>query len=76
MAPREEADTTELVDFELDLTAHELSRRAHVLEAVPDWDPIAVLEGERAAWELLMSDLDPEQRAIHRMLVEAGVLDA
>lgn len=65
-----------LVEFELDLTAHELDRRAHVLAAVPDWDPVAVLVEEQRAWALLMSDLDPGQRAVHRMLVEEGVLDA
>jgi hypothetical protein len=74
--PPPPAGDTELVEFTIDLTAHELARRGHVLAAIPDWDPIAVLAGEQRAWALLMSNLDPEQQAVHRMLVEAGVLDA
>lgn len=76
MTPRPDAHSDELLEFEIDLNAHELARREHVLAAMPDWDPIAVLADEKRAWELLMSNLDPEQQAVHRMLVEAGVLDA
>jgi hypothetical protein len=61
--------------FELDLTLDEVRRRVHVLAAVgPDWDPIAVLAGEEAAYALLYSDLDPEQQEIYERLVQAGVL--
>jgi hypothetical protein len=76
METQPEANKPPLFEFSIDLSAHELARREHVLAATPDWDPVAVLADEQAAWALLMSNLDPEQRAIHRMLVDAGVLDA
>ncbi|MET7650418.1 MULTISPECIES: DUF6400 family protein [unclassified Streptomyces] len=63
------------VDFSIDLGSHELLRRAHVLDAVgPDWDPVAALRGEEAAYELLYSGLDPEQQRMYDELVSAGVL--
>jgi hypothetical protein len=62
--------------FSWDLTAHELRRLSATLEGMPDWDPDGSLRMESAAYRLLMSDLDEEQQAIHRMLVEAGVLGA
>ncbi|MGI5441247.1 DUF6400 family protein [Streptomyces shenzhenensis] len=63
------------VDFTVDLTAHEVHRRAHVLEAIgADWDPVEVLRGEEAAYDLLYSGLDAEQQRIHDDLVAAGVL--
>ncbi|MFD9389335.1 DUF6400 family protein [Streptomyces sp. NPDC060000] len=62
-------------DFTIDLGSHELLRRAHVLDAVgPDWDPVAVLHGEEAAYELLYSGLDAEQQRMYDELVSAGVL--
>jgi hypothetical protein len=64
--------TTELV---LDLSAHELLRRAHVLDALgADWDPVAALRGEETAYELLYSGLDAEQLRVYDELVAAGVL--
>jgi hypothetical protein len=62
--------------FSWDLTSHELRRLSATLEGMPDWDPEGSLRMETEAYRLLMSDLDDEQRAIHRMLVEAGVLGA
>ncbi|NUP18655.1 MAG: hypothetical protein HOZ81_21740 [Streptomyces sp.] len=63
------------VEFSVDLSAHEMLRRAHVLDALgPDWDPVAVLRGEEEAYELLYSGLDAEQQRIHDELVAAGVL--
>ncbi|MER6531106.1 DUF6400 family protein [Streptomyces sp. NPDC001508] len=63
------------VDFTVDLTAHEAHRRAHVLAAVgPHWDPAEVLRGEEAAYDLLYSGLDEEQRRVYDDLVAAGVL--
>ncbi|MFF1452129.1 DUF6400 family protein [Streptomyces sp. NPDC058274] len=63
------------VGFAVDLTDHEVRRRAHVLEALgPDWDPIAVLRGEEAAYDLLYSGLDDEQQRLYEELVAAGVL--
>ncbi|WP_051967425.1 DUF6400 family protein [Kitasatospora mediocidica] len=67
----------QLVDFSVDLTADELRRRAEVVAALgPDWDPLAVLREERAAYALLYSGLDAEQQRLHDDLVAAGVLPA
>ena len=61
--------------FALDLTLDEARRRAAVLEAIgDDWDPVAVLAEEERAYDMLYSDLDPEQQRIYDELVEAGVL--
>ncbi|WP_055525546.1 DUF6400 family protein [Streptomyces graminilatus] len=63
------------VDFAVDLSSHELLRRAHVLDALgSDWDPVAVLRGEEAAYELLYSGLSAEQQRVYDELVLAGVL--
>ncbi|MFG3143900.1 DUF6400 family protein [Streptomyces sp. NPDC048243] len=64
-----------LVDFTVDLTAHEALRQAEVLAALgPDWDPIEALRGEEAARALLYSGLDAEQQRVYDDLVAAGVL--
>jgi hypothetical protein len=55
-----------------DLTAHEQSRLAAVLEAGA-FDPVAILEGEREAQALLYSNLDAKQLAVYDQLVRAGV---
>ncbi|MER6787358.1 DUF6400 family protein [Streptomyces sp. NPDC000658] len=72
-ADRPEAPpTSELV---VDLGAHEMLRRAHVLDALgPDWDPVAALQGEEAAYGLLYSGLSAEQQRVYDELVAAGVL--
>ncbi|MFE0516167.1 DUF6400 family protein [Streptomyces sp. NPDC058964] len=68
-------DPSAPVDFAVDLTAHEVDRRAHVLAALgPDWDPVAVLRDEDAAYDLLYSGLDEDQRRVYDQLVAAGVL--
>ncbi|MER5916820.1 DUF6400 family protein [Streptomyces sp. NPDC001982] len=68
-------DTSAPLDFVVDLNSHETLRRAHVLAALgPDWDPIAVLRDEDAAYDLLYSGLDAEQQAMYDELVAAGVL--
>jgi hypothetical protein len=62
-------------EFTFDLSADEMRRRAEVIKALgPDWDPIAVLQGEAEAYDLLYSGLDADQRAIYQQLVDAGVL--
>jgi hypothetical protein len=62
-------------DFAVDLSAHEMLRRTHVLAALgPDWDPVAVLRGEEEASELLYSGLSGEQQRLYDELVSAGVL--
>ncbi|MEW2168068.1 DUF6400 family protein [Streptomyces sp. NPDC007084] len=68
-------ETPGLVDFTVDLTAHEVLRQARVLAALgPDWDPVEALRGEEAARALLYSGLDDEQRRVYDDLVAAGVL--
>ncbi|WP_326546426.1 DUF6400 family protein [Mycolicibacterium sp. ND9-15] len=63
------------LEFAYDLTLDEARRRAAVLEALgDDWDPIAVLEHERLAQNILYRDLDDEQQRIYDDLVRAGVL--
>ncbi|MEU4932178.1 DUF6400 family protein [Streptomyces yokosukanensis] len=64
-------------DFNVDLSAHEMLRRTHVMAALgPDWDPAAALRGEEEARALLYSGLDAEQQRIYDELVAAGVLPA
>ncbi|MFD3553397.1 DUF6400 family protein [Streptomyces goshikiensis] len=64
-----------LVDFTVDLTAQEALRQAQVLDAIgPDWDPLEVLRGEEAAYDLLYSGLDADQQRLYDDLVAAGVL--
>ncbi|MFI1507127.1 DUF6400 family protein [Streptomyces sp. NPDC020597] len=63
------------VGWDIDLGSHEMLRRAHVLDALgPDWDPLAALRGEEAAYELLYSGLDADQQRVYDELVAAGVL--
>jgi hypothetical protein len=72
--PGHETDPA-LVEFAVDLADHEVRRRAHILEALgQDWDPIEVLSGEEAAYDLLYSGLDEEQQRLYENLVKAGVL--
>ncbi|WP_217242546.1 DUF6400 family protein [Streptomyces sp. AC555_RSS877] len=62
-------------DLHVDLSAHEMLRRAHVLAALgPDWDPVAALRGEEEAYALLYSGLSVEQQRLYDDLVSAGVL--
>ncbi|MFD8887242.1 DUF6400 family protein [Streptomyces erythrochromogenes] len=69
------AGTSGLTDFTVDLTSQEVLRRAHVMEALgPHWNPIEVLHGEDAAYDLLYSGLDAQQQRLHDNLVAAGVL--
>ncbi|MFF8264628.1 DUF6400 family protein [Streptomyces virginiae] len=64
-----------LVDFAVDLTSQEVLRRAQVMEALgPEWDPVEVLLGEEAAYDLLYSGLDAQQQRLYDDLVAAGVL--
>lgn len=61
--------------FEFELDSDEMRRRAEVVRALgDDWDPVAILDGEQAAYDLLYSGLDPQQQAIYQQLVHAGVL--
>ena len=64
-----------LFTFAFDLTADEMRRRAEVIKALgPEWDLVAMLRGETAAYELLYSGLDAAQQAFYNDLAEAGVL--
>jgi hypothetical protein len=63
------------LDFAYDLTLDEARRRTAMLQAIgDDWDPIAVLAEEEAAYDMLYSDLDEQQQRIYDGLVSAGVL--
>ncbi|MEO3973090.1 DUF6400 family protein [Streptomyces sp. CAU 1734] len=69
------SEQNDLIPFDVDLTTHEVRRRAEVVAALGDgWDPAAVLRGEDEAHALLYSGLDAGQRRTHDMLVAAGVL--
>jgi hypothetical protein len=62
--------------FVIDLTAYERRRICAVLDAMPDWDPAAVLAAETEAHTMLYSGLDAEQRAVYDLLLAEGVLNA
>jgi hypothetical protein len=62
------------LDFAYDLTLDEARRRSAMLEAIDDWDPIAVLAEEEKAYDMLYSDLDEAQQRVYDELVRAGVL--
>ena len=50
-----------LVPFNIDLTAHEGTRLAAVLEAIgPHWDPTQVFADEAQAHRMLYTDFDPD----------------
>ncbi|OQD56973.1 hypothetical protein BM536_006350 [Streptomyces phaeoluteigriseus] len=69
------AGSLSLVDLHVDLSSHEMLRRAHVLDALgPGWDPVAALRDEEAAYELLYSGLSAEQQRVYDELLSAGVL--
>ncbi|MFD6228655.1 DUF6400 family protein [Streptomyces sp. NPDC060232] len=69
------AGASALVDFAVDLTPQEVLRRAQVMEALgPDWNPLEVLQGEEAAYDLLYSGLDTQQQHLYNNLVTTGVL--
>jgi hypothetical protein len=64
-----------LVPFTIDLTVHEGTRLAAVLDALgPHWDPIDVTTGEAQAHHMLYANLDPAQQAAHDLLAAKGVL--
>ncbi|MFD5098033.1 DUF6400 family protein [Streptomyces albidochromogenes] len=72
MSPDKSSDH---ISFAIDLTVEEARRRAEVMAALgPDWDPVALLEGEEQASALLYPGLDAEQQRTYDMLVAAGVL--
>jgi hypothetical protein len=64
-----------LVSFTFDLTAHEGTRLAAVLDALgPLWDPAEIYSGEAEAQRMLYAHLDPEQQATYDALIAAGAL--
>ena len=75
MSDKDASLPVEPVEFSVDLTGHELTRRAHVMAALGDgWDPVATVRGEEEAYDLLYSGLDPEQQRLYDTLLAAGVL--
>ena len=64
-----------LVPFTIDLTAHEGTRLAAVLDALDEhWNPLDVYTGEAQAHHRLYADLDADQQATYDLLLAAGVL--
>lgn len=64
-----------LIPFTIDLTAHEGTRLAAVLDALGGhWNPLDVYTGETRAYHQLYADLDADQQATYDLLVVAGVL--
>ncbi|MEU1011246.1 DUF6400 family protein [Streptomyces sp. NPDC005890] len=77
MSTQDAALPPEPVDFAVDLTGQEMTRRTHVMAALgADWDPVEALRGEEEAYDMLYSGLDEEQQRLYDTLVEAGVLPA
>ncbi|MEU1159704.1 DUF6400 family protein [Streptomyces sp. NPDC090075] len=75
MSAKDDSLPTEPVDFAVDLTGHEMTRRAHVMNALgAEWDPVEVMRGEEEAYDRLYSGLDQEQQRLYDTLVAAGVL--
>ena len=75
MSAHDESLPTEPVDIADDITGHEMTRRAHVMNALgAEWDPVAVMRGEEEAYDRLYSGLDQEQQRLYDTLVAAGVL--
>ncbi|MEV7392641.1 MULTISPECIES: DUF6400 family protein [unclassified Streptomyces] len=75
MSTSDAALPAEPADFVVDLTGHEMTRRAHVMEALgADWDPVEMVRGEEEAYDMLYSGLDEEQQRIYDSLAAAGVL--
>jgi hypothetical protein len=64
-----------LVPFTIDLTAHEDTRLAAVLDALgPYWDPTQIYTDEAEAHRMLYTQLDSDQQAAYDLLIADGVL--
>lgn len=75
MSARNNPLPDEPVEFSVDLTGHEMTRRVHVMAALgADWDPAEAMRGEEEAYDMLYSGLDAEQQRLYDTLVSAGVL--
>jgi len=65
----------ELTPVIFDLSGHETARVSAVLAACSDdMDLLTMYHAEVDARRMLYSSLDAEQRAIHRQLTQAGIL--
>jgi hypothetical protein len=64
-----------LIPFTIDLTAHETTRLAAVLDALgPHWNPTEIYLGEAHAHQMLYAHLDADQQATYDLLLTAGEL--
>jgi hypothetical protein len=64
-----------LIPFNIDLTAHEGTRLAAVLEALgPHWDPAQAFADEAEAHRMLYTNFGPDQQAAYDLLIADGVL--
>jgi len=62
-------------EFSIDLTGHEIERRALMANAhPPGWTEVEIRADEVKAWKILYGDLDDRQQEIYDALVEQGVL--
>lgn len=63
------------VSFNIDLTLHETTRLAAVLDALgPQWDPTQIYTDEAQAHQMLYTHLDPDQQATYDLLIAHGAL--
>jgi hypothetical protein len=64
-----------LIPFTIDLTAHETTRLAAVLDALgPHWNPTDIYTSEAQAHRTLYAHLDADQQATYDLLLTAGEL--
>ncbi|MBV8993257.1 MAG: hypothetical protein JO287_06050 [Pseudonocardiales bacterium] len=64
-----------LIPFTFDLTAHEGTRLAAVLDALGShWHPTDIYTGEADAHRMLYAHLDADQQATYHVLLAAGAL--
>jgi hypothetical protein len=64
-----------LIPYTPDLTAHETTRLAAVLDALgPHWNPIDIYIGEAQAHQMLYAHLDADQQATYDVLLATGAL--
>lgn len=63
------------VSFNIDLTLHESTRLAAVLDALgPHWEPSQIYTDEAEAHRMLYTHLDPDQQAAYDLLIAHGAL--
>jgi hypothetical protein len=70
-----EVTVANVIPFTIDLTAHETTRLAAVLDALgPHWNPTEIYLGEAQAHQMLYAHLDADQQTTYDLLLAAGEL--